>query len=154
MLIPRIDKLHCFHKWQPVSDSLSIRRHSIHPQYPVLFSPTTTHLFRSSNRDHGIFASTCVFFKDSTSNCTNVDTIVGHQYQQIIVDLTEKKHFYISLSGAKHIRYLDMIAKSRTPHRICIWPRNCYSGASNVKPNGLVTELQESASNSIYLCLS
>ena len=43
---------------------------------------------------------------------------LGHQYQQIIVDLTNKKHFYVSLSGAERDRYLNVIAKSRSPRHL------------------------------------
>jgi hypothetical protein len=39
---------------------------------------------------------------------------LAHQYQQIIVNLTDKKLFYISLSvGAEHGRYLNVVAGSR-----------------------------------------
>jgi hypothetical protein len=36
---------------------------------------------------------------------------LAHQYQQIIAELNDLKHFYISLTGAEYGRYLDITAK-------------------------------------------
>ena len=36
---------------------------------------------------------------------------LAHQYQQIIAELNDLRHFYISLTGAKYGRYLDITAK-------------------------------------------
>jgi hypothetical protein len=40
---------------------------------------------------------------------------LAHQYQQIIVDLNNGKHFYISLTGADYGRYLDVAVKLQRP---------------------------------------
>jgi hypothetical protein len=55
---------------------------------------------------------------DNSLLCVIFDLIrheLGHQYQQIVVDLNNGKHFYISLTGATYRRYLYMVSKSQRP---------------------------------------
>lgn len=42
---------------------------------------------------------------------------LAHQYQQIIVDLNDGKHFYISLTGADLDRYLDVATNPQRPNQ-------------------------------------
>jgi hypothetical protein len=44
---------------------------------------------------------------------------LAHQYQQILVELTDKKYFYISLDGATYHRDLNKVAASREGNYLC-----------------------------------
>jgi hypothetical protein len=43
---------------------------------------------------------------------------LAHQYQQIIVELIDEKHFYFSLTGADHGQYLDTFKNQRPPKHL------------------------------------
>jgi hypothetical protein len=77
---------------------------------------------------------------------------LAHQYQQIIVNLTDKKRFYVSLAiGAEHARYLNITAGSRPVDHLGYNYDNSCDLKLKVYPDTMYLDFKEAIHNSNLL---
>jgi hypothetical protein len=74
---------------------------------------------------------------------------LAHQYQQMLLKLTDGNHFYCTLSGVTHHRYLDIVGRSRSSHLDC--KKNGKDLAMHVDPGALFVDFDKAINKSNLL---